>query len=230
MHIPDGFLDPKLSGGLLGAAAGVLVYCFRKVAAAVTIMVPSGALSAAGRGLGTLQTAGQRVLTQVGETQLKRMGMVAAWIFAAQMFNFPIAAGTSGHLLGGVFAGIILGPFAGTLTVSTVLLVQALFFADGGFLALGANIVNMACIGSLGGYLLYRRLTLILPETVSTAIAAWLSVILAALACSLEVGVSGTIGLKAVTGAMIRIHALIGLAEAMITVLLLKIFPQDEQP
>jgi cobalt/nickel transport system permease protein len=227
MHIPDGFLDPKLSGGLLGAAAGVLAYCLQKVVVAITAKVPSQAWATAGKGFGTIQAAGRRVLTQLGEEQLRRMGAVAGWIFAAQMFNFPIASGTSGHLIGGVFAGILLGPFAGTLVISTVLLVQAFFFTDGGMLALGANIINMAVIGSLGGYYLFTWLSKIFRETASAAIAAWFSVVLAALACSLEIGLSGTVGLREVMAAMFNIHGLIGLAEALITMILLRVFPRS---
>jgi cobalt/nickel transport system permease protein len=225
MHIPDGFLDPKMSGGLMGAATGVLGLCLAKVFRAVTAMVPRRVMAAAGNSLGNVSLAGKRVLSQIGETKLRRMGVVAAWIFAAQMCNFPILSGTSGHLIGGVFAGVVLGPFAGTVVLSLVLLVQTLFFGDGGLHALGANIINMAILGSFVGYYLYAWLKKSLPEMASVALASWGSVVLAALACSLEVGLSGTIGLRAVTAAMLPVYALIGVAEAGITILLLRFFP-----
>jgi cobalt/nickel transport system permease protein len=225
MHIPDGFLDPKMSGGLLGAAAGVLGYCLAKVFRAITAVVPERVLSAAGSSLGNISLAGKRILSKIGEAELQQMGQVAAWIFAAQMFNFPILSGTSGHLIGGVFAGIALGPCAGTLALSVVLLIQTLFFGDGGLRALGANIINMAVLGSFVGYYIYAGLKKILPEALSAGLAAWASVVLAALACSLEIGLSGTIGLGAVTGAMLKVHIVIGLVEAAATILLLRFFP-----
>jgi cobalt/nickel transport system permease protein len=227
MHIPDGFLDPKISGSLLGAAVGVLGYCLGKVLQAVTAVVPQRVLATVGNGLGNIGMAGKRILTKIGEEKLYEMGLVATWIFSAQMFNFPINSGTSGHLLGGVFAGVLLGPFAGTVVIAVVLIVQALFFADGGFMALGANIVNMAIVGTFAGYYIYTSLKKYLSEVVSVAIAAWFSVVLAAFACSLEVGLSGTIALGSVTAAMMKVHFIIGIAEATLTVLLLKLFNRE---
>lgn len=224
MHIPDGWLDPKMSGGLLGLAAAVAAYCAVKVIQAITAVVPGQVLAGIGSRLGNIRLAGRRVLTQIGEDQLGRMGTVAAWIFAAQMFNFPVASGTSGHLLGGVFAGVVLGPFAGTVVISAVLLVQALFFADGGLLALGANIVNMGLVGTFASYYFYAWLKRSLPETAGIAIAAWASVMLASLGCSLELGCSGTIGFWEVTRAMAKVHSLIGIAEAVLTLVLVRCY------
>lgn len=224
MHIPDGFLDPKISGGLLGAAAGAMAYCFAKAARVAASLVPSRVLAAAGNALGNVKSAGRLVVTEEGEKLLKKMAEVSAWIFAAQMFNFPVQSGTSGHFLGGVFAALILGPYAGALSLALVLAVQALLFADGGLAALGANIVNMAVIGSFIGYFIYLGLKKIFSENISTAIAAWISVMLAALACSLEIGFSGTIETGTITRAMLSVHAIIGLAEAFITVILVKLF------
>lgn len=229
MHIPDGFLDPKISTGLLGMAAGVLGYCFGQVMKTVTALVPQGVMAAAGNVVGALQTGSRRMVTQFGEDALRRMGMAAAWVFAAQMLNFPIGAGTSGHLIGGVFAAVLVGPFAGALVVAVVLAVQAVFFADGGMLALGANIINMAVLGSLASYFIYAGLKKAMPARVAIAIAAWCSVMLAAFACSLEIGLSGTVSLPAVTTAMLQTHALIGVAEAALTIVLLKFF-EDGTP
>ena len=220
MHIPDGFLDPKMSAGMVGVAAMAMAYCLAKVRQAVTAVMPAAAMAGVNKVLG----GGKRVLTGPGEQQLYKMGMVAALVFAAQMFNFPIESGTSGHLIGGVLAAVIAGPFAGALVVSVVLMVQMLFFADGGVMALGANIVNMAVIGSLGCYYIYYWGRKALPEWIAIAIAAWCSVFLASLMCSLQLGLSGTIELGAVSQAMLRVHALIGLAEAAITVAFVYLF------
>jgi len=227
MHIPNGFLDPKMSGGLLGMAATVLGYCLGKVMAAVTSVVPQRVMAAAGNGMANIQSAGKRVLTKIGEEKLYQMAVVAAWIFSAQMFNFPVNSGTSGHLIGGVFAAVLVGPFAGTVVVSIVLAVQSLFFGDGGLNALGANIFNMAVLGSFAGYYIYSGLKKLLPETVSIAFAAWASVVLAALACSYEIGLSGKIGLQEITWAMMKVHVVIGIAEAVITVLMLRLFAKN---
>lgn len=229
MHIPDGFLDPKTSGGLLGLAAGVLGYCLGQVMRAVTSMVPQQVLATVGKGFGNMQMAGRRMLTSLGKDKLYQMGVVAAWIFSAQMLNFPVASGTSGHLMGGVFAAVLLGPSAGAVVIAAVLLVQAIFFADGGIMALGANIVNMAVLGSFVSYYLYAGLKKFVPEILAVAVAAWLSVVMAAVACSLEISFSGTVGVREITGSMVRVHALIGIAEALITIVLLKFFRKDSQ-
>jgi cobalt/nickel transport system permease protein len=224
MHIPDGFLDPKVSGSMMGAAAVVLAYSFAKVRAAVTAHVPQEAFAAAGRVAGNIVGRGRRVLTKFGEQKIYLMGMVASLIFAAQMFNFPINQGTSGHLLGGVLAAVLLGPFAGTLVIAAVLGIQSLFFADGGFLALGANIINMAFFGALVSYYIYYLLKKILPEWASVGIAAWFSVVMAAFACSLEIGFSGTISYGLVVPSMFKVHAIIGIAEALITLAMINVF------
>jgi cobalt/nickel transport system permease protein len=145
---------------------------------------------------------------------------MAAFIFAAQMINFPVAGGTSGHLLGGALAAILLGPWAGMLVMTAVIAVQGLLFQDGGLLAMGANILNMGLLTVAVGYGLYRpfrnrkqglRLTV-------AGFAAWLSVMTGALATSLQLWLSGTVKLGIVVPAMLGIHALIGLGEALITV------------
>jgi cobalt/nickel transport system permease protein len=145
---------------------------------------------------------------------------MAAFIFAAQMINFPIAGGTSGHLLGGALAAIVLGPWAGILVMTTVVGVQALFFQDGGLVVLGANIFNMGIITALIGYGLYRAV-----ENQSkgvklalAGVAAWASVVAGALLTALQLWLSGTSALGIVMPAMLGIHALIGLGEALITV------------
>jgi cobalt/nickel transport system permease protein len=192
MHIPDGFVDPKIAYGLTGVAVAVLGYCLNKVREAVTALAPQEAFAAAGRGARNFAGRSRRVLTRLGEQKVYMMGMVAALIFAAQMFNFPVSDGTSGHLIGGVLAAVLLGPFAGTIAVAAVVIIQALFFADGGLIAMGANVVNMACLGALLGYYIYAELKKRLLEWQSIILAAWCSVMIAALATSLEIGISGT--------------------------------------
>lgn len=230
MHIPDGFLGPKTSLSLLGAAVGVLGYCFSKVLKALTVVVPKRVLATAGVNISNMYESGKLALTKFGSEKIRKMGIVAAWIFAAQMFNFPVSQGTSGHLLGGVFSAVILGPFAGTLVISIVLFVQAFFFADGGFIALGANIINMGLIGCFLSYYLYEYLKKLLKnEIIAVFIAAWASVVGAAFACSLEVGLSGRMPTLNIAKAMLGVHAIIGVAEAIITIFLLKLFKNKEE-
>lgn len=221
MHIPDGFIDPKLSAGLIGAAAGVLAYCLSRLRESLTVQSPVKALST---GLNTVTSGKGRVLSRAGENTIYKMGMVAALVFAAQMFNFPIDNGTSGHLIGGVLAAVLLGPFAGAVVISVVLAVQMLFFADGGVVALGANIVNMAFFGTIVCYYIYYAIKQVFAEWIAIAAASWASVILAAFSCGVQIGLSGTISFGEVVPAMMKVHAVIGVAEALITIVLIYIF------
>jgi len=157
------------------------------------------------------------------ERALPLLGITAAFIFAAQMFNFPIAGGTSGHLLGGVLAAVLLGPWAGTIVMAVVVAVQALLFQDGGLVVLGANIFNMGVIGTLGGYAVYRILARMMggeqrAMLPAAGIAAWLSVVAGAAAMTVELAISGTTPLAVALPAMLGTHAIIGIGEALITV------------
>jgi len=221
MHIPDGFLDPRLAGGMGIAAAGALAFAISKVKEAVTHPAAQAALAGVGGTIKTVSDKTRQTLSRFGQEYLVKMGMVSSLVFAAQMFNFPIASGTSGHLIGGVLAAVLLGPWGGFLAISAVLLVQSLFYADGGLLAIGANILNMALIGSVLGYYIYAFLKTKISPILAIAFAAWLSVVLAALACSIEVGISGTYELSKTVSAMLPVHAVIGIAEAIITIALL---------
>ena len=190
LHIPDGFLSFTVS-----------IVCW--VISAITISV-----------------AVSRSNKSLGERQIPLMGVMAAFIFAAQIINFPVAGGTSGHLLGGALAAITLGPWAGMLVMTAVIAVQALLFQDGGLLVMGANILNMGLITAAIGYGLYRGFsngnrTL---KLIVAGIAAWLSVMAGALFTSLQLWLSGTSQLQIVIPAMLTVHALIGLGEALITV------------
>jgi cobalt/nickel transport system permease protein len=195
MHIPDGFLDAR------------------------TLAV-TGALSAGG-----LAVAARQVNRTLPRNKIPLMGLSAAFVFAAQMLNFPVAGGTSGHLLGGVLAAVLIGPGAAAIVIACVLLVQALIFSDGGVLALGANIFNMSFIGAVVGYALYRSARCFLPglrgRITAVFFAAWLSTVLAALTCAGELSLSGTLAPGMVFPAMAGVHALIGIGEGLITSLVI---------
>lgn len=194
MHIPDGFLNTGTSIGGIVAAAGGLSVSVRRTA---------------------------QILE---EQQAPLAGLVAAFVFAVQMLNFPVAAGTSGHLLGGLLAAVLVGPWAGAICVAVVLIVQALLFADGGLTALGVNIVNMALLGAFGGYGVFVLLRQALPRSrtgvlVASGVAATLSVVLASIGFTIEYALGGTGGapVGTVATAMIAVHLLIGIGEGIIT-------------
>jgi cobalt/nickel transport system permease protein len=193
VHIPDGFLDTKT-------------------------VIATGLLSGVALG-GALRHAQRTFPAQ----KVPLMGLTAAFVFAAQMVNFPVLAGTSGHLMGGVLSAVLLGPAGGVLVMTSVLIVQALFFADGGLLALGANVLNMALAAPLGGYAIYASLRRLLPgqrgTIVAVAFAAWCSTVLAAVLCAGELAWSGTAPWSAAFPAMANVHMLIGLGEGVITAL-----------
>jgi cobalt/nickel transport system permease protein len=193
MHIPDGFLS--LAVALIGWALAVAAIAF----------------------------ALRQTRQQLGPKQIPLMGVLAAFIFAAQAINFPVAGGTSGHLLGGALAAVILGPWAAVLVMTSVIAVQALVFQDGGLLALGFNIVNMGILTAFAGHLVYSLTRLIGGEgrkslLTAGALGAWLSVMAGAAATAVELTVSGTTPLRVALPAMLGVHALIGLGEAAITV------------
>jgi len=196
VHIPDGFINAPTS-------------------------LAAGAVAAGGVGV-SLRRAAQTLQ----ERQAPLAGLVAAYIFAVQMLNFPVAAGTSGHLLGGVLAAVLVGPWAGCVCVAVVLVVQSLLFADGGLTALGLNITNMAVVGVFGGWAVFRLLRRVLPATrtsvvAASGIAAGVSVVLAASAFVVEYALGGTGGapVSTVLAAMVGVHTLIGIGEGVITAL-----------
>ncbi|MCL4240658.1 MAG: energy-coupling factor ABC transporter permease [Dehalococcoidia bacterium] len=165
----------------------------------------------------------RRAGAQLDERAVPLMGVMAAFIFAAQMFNFQIPGGTSGHLLGGVLAAILLGPYAGTIVMACVISVQALVFQDGGLLVLGANIFNMGIIGTFGGYWLYRLVAAALGgeekgRLPAAAIAAWSAVVAAAVLTAFQLAFSDTTSLATALVAMVGWHVIIGVGEAVITV------------
>jgi cobalt/nickel transport system permease protein len=190
MHIPDNFLSLIVS-----------IICW-----IITVCIIGVAISKTNKSL--------------GEKQIPLMGVMAAFIFSAQMINFPVLGGTSGHLLGGALAAIVLGPWAGMLVMTAVIIVQALLFQDGGLLVMGANILNMGLVTSAIGYGFYRS-TMNLSRPVKLFIAgfaAWLSVMAGASFTAVEIWLSGNAELKIILPAMLLVHSLIGFGETLITV------------
>lgn len=198
LHIPDGFLTLAIS---------IVFWVITAVSVAIAISKTNKSL---------------------GEKQVPLMGVMAAFIFAAQMLNFPVAGGTSGHFLGGALAAMVLGPWTAILVMTSVIGVQALLFQDGGLLVMGANIFNMGILTAMIGFGLYRSVSS-QGRGVRLAVAgfaAWLAVVASALLASLQLWLSGTTQLQIVVPAMLGVHVLIGLGEAVITVTALAFIEQ----
>jgi len=196
VHIPDGFIDLKTSAAFSAAAA----------------IAVGGAVKGA--------------RNQLSEQSAPLAGLTAVFIFAVQMLNFPVAAGTSGHLLGAALAMVLVGPYAATLALSVVLIIQAFLFADGGLTALGLNIFNMGVVGVWASFGIFFIIKKLLPKTkssivVASFIAALLSVPAAAAGFVLQyaIGANATFSVSTVLSAMIGTHVLIGIGEAIITAL-----------
>jgi cobalt/nickel transport system permease protein len=193
MHLPDGFLDAK------------------------TALLSSG-VAVAGVGLALRQVG-----NSVESRQMPMLGLGAAFVFAAQMLNFPIAGGTSGHLVGGVLAAILLGPSAAVLVMTCVLIVQCLMFADGGLTALGANVFNMAVVNVVGGYFVFKMLRSVIrmdqhrATVFAAAFAGWFGTVLGAVVCAGELAFSNTVPWSIAFPAMANVHMLIGIGEGLAT-------------
>jgi len=193
MHVPDGFLSTLVSLILWGVSAVAVGFSLR------------------------------RVTTQLHDRQVPLMGVLAAAVFAGQMLNFSVTGGTSGHLLGAAIVTILLGPWAAVVVLTTVVSIQALIFQDGGLLALGANLFNMAIVGVAVSYFVYTSVRRLAGNRkwsvfVGGFAAAWSSIFIASLACALELAISGTSPANLSVPAMGGIHALIGIGEGLITV------------
>lgn len=193
LHAPDGFLSAPVAGVMWAITALALALAVRRADA------------------------------NLDEKAVPLMGVMAAFVFAAQMFNFQVAGGTSGHMMGGVLVAVLLGPWAGTVVMACVIAVQALVFQDGGLVAIGANVFNMGVVGTFGGYYLYRLIAGVLGgerrgRMPAAAIAAWCSVAAAAVLISFQLALSDTASLAVALPAMVGVHALIGIGEAVITV------------
>ncbi len=192
MHAPDGFLSIPIAAAMWLVTIAVLTVAVRKTN------------------------------ESLDERAVPLMGVTAAFIFAAQMFNFQVVGGTSGHLLGGVLAAVLLGPWAATLVMACVIAVQALVFQDGGLVVMGANIFNMGVVGTLGGYYIYRAVARLLggedkARIPAAGIAAWAAVVLGSLCMAFELALSGTTPLSIALPAMVGVHLFIGIGEALIT-------------
>lgn len=195
MHIPDGFLAPPVIAGTFALSAGGIACGLRSL---------------------------NRRLT---EKHVPLLGVMGAFIFAAQMLNFPVLAGTSGHLLGAALAAILLGPWAAAVLMTCILVIQSLVFQDGGLLALGANILNMALIACLSAAYSHRALARLLPgrkgNMTAAFLSAWSSVALSAAAAALELAYSGLLPVRAALPAVTGVHMFLGLGEGTITVAVL---------
>ncbi len=191
MHIPD---------GLLSAPVIVITY-------AITVLA--------------VLYASKKLRNFPEERIPPLLGLFAAGIFAAQMVNFPIIGGVSGHLLGATLVAIILGPpHASVIVMTSVLLIQTLLFGDGGITAIGANILNMGLVGAFVGYGIYSRFRGGINETLATSLAAWFSVVLGAALASVEIGLSHSLPFLRVLALMVGYHSIIGIGEAVLTVLI----------
>ena len=193
LHIPDGFLSSWVAAGAAVPAAAVVLYALR------------------------------RANLDLDERRVPLLGVTAAFIFAVQMLNFPVAGGTSGHLLGAALAAILLGPWLAALVLTVVLTGQAFVFADGGITALGANVLCMGVIGAFGVGFLMRAARSVLPKSNLIFLGivgagSWLAVMAGAAAAAILLGLSGTVPYSTVLPAMLGVHALIGIGEAVITV------------
>lgn len=192
MHIPDGFLSVPAWGAAAGVSAGYLALATR------------------------------RLRQTMEEREIPLMGLLAAFVFAAQMLNFPVAPGASGHFLGSTLVALLFGPWQASLMMTVILLIQAFIFLDGGVTALGANILNMAIIAPWVSVLVFRLLAGRGGRRgPAIFLAAWLAVMAAALACGLELALSGTVAWQAVLPAILGWHALIGVGEGLLTPLVM---------
>jgi cobalt/nickel transport system permease protein len=193
VHIPEGFINLPTSLGAAAVAGGSVW----------------GSLRAASRDL--------------KDRLVPFAGLTAAFIFALQMLNFPVAAGTTGHLLGGALAAILLGPWLGIVAVTVVVVIQALLFADGGLVAMGLNIVNMAVITALVGWYVFRGAVKVMPRRsgllVGSLAAAWASVVVSSIGFSLQYAIGGVGGVDPilVVRSMVGVHGVIGIGEGLIT-------------
>lgn len=193
MHIPDGFLDVKTALTAAVVSAGAISYSIKQT---------------------------REVLD---DRQVPMMGVAAAFIFAAQMVNFPVAGGTSGHLIGGTLAAVTFGPWAAMLIMTAVLIIQSFVFQDGGISALGGNILLMAVVAPLIGYTVYSLLvgsgesrTRVLG---SIFVAGWISTVTASLVAAVMLSISNVVSIQVAIPAMVGWHTLIGIGEGLITVL-----------
>ncbi len=215
MHLPNDFLNPGTASALMGAAAGAFALAVAKVKLSVTkkIKILNGQLATEPQ-----TSANESIrLTNQGKEKIYAMASLASLIFALQMVNFPISGGTSGHFIGGTLAFFVLGPWPAVTIMTLVIAIQALFFADGGLMAMGANIFNMSILTILTAY----SINLIIKNKkylyLKIFISATISVLVAALGTSLVMIISQTTKFSEIVPIMLKYHTLIGLGEGLIT-------------
>src|SRR5581483_1474401 len=228
-----GIIGPSFRGCAEGLSPGMLLSCEREPAGHNKMHLPDGFLDAKTALLSSgVAAAGVGLaLRQVGASleprRMPMLGLGAAFVFAAQMLNFPIAGGTSGHLVGGVLIAILLGPNAAILVMTCVLMVQCLMFADGGLMALGANVFNMGLVNVCGGYFVFRLLQSVFrmgqqrSAVFAAAFAGWFGTVLASIFCAGELALSNTVPWSIALPAMANVHMIIGLGEGLATGLIL---------
>ncbi len=202
MHLPDGFLAAKVWIPMMGISAGTIT---------ASVMIVNRRLT---------------------ERHIPILGVLSAFVFAAQMLNFPVAGGTSGHFMGAALLAILVGPWAAVLIMTTILLVQCFVFQDGGLTALGANIFNMGIVAGFIGYYFFYAIRSLIPLNppllkgdkgglkgvfIGAGIGAWFSIIASSACCAFELALSGTVPLKVTLIAMVGTHTIIGVVEGLIT-------------
>lgn len=197
MHIPDGFLNTR-------------TWVFFDLLSAAFLILSL-----------------ERIRNKIGKMKIPLLGVVASFIFAAQLLNFPILGPTSGHLIGGALAAILLGPWVGIVVMTTVLVIQCLIFQDGGLTSLGANIFNMGILSSLVGFPVFVLIRKIIRNQaglfIGSFVAGWLSVILASLACGFELGLSQVVPVNLALTTLGVAHVVVGLGEGFITAIVVKL-------
>ncbi len=202
MHIPDGLLDPITTVVLWIVTIVIMIIGFKKI--------------------------GKSFEEEESEKLIPYIGVLAATLFAFQFVNYPVPGGTSGHLVGGTLAGVILGPWAAVIVIFMILVVQSLF-GDGGITAIGANTFNMGVIGGIVGFYIVKAIILVLNKTnmekekkvtTATAIGSYIAILLAAFMAGVEVGIGGAIPMEIIIPAMVFWHIFIGIGEAVISALI----------
>ncbi|HOW17280.1 MAG TPA: energy-coupling factor ABC transporter permease [bacterium] len=189
MHIPDGFLSLPVSAGTIALSSSYGVYCHKKIK------------------------------ENIKKQDIPLIACITAFIFAAQMLNFPVLAGTSGHFMGSTLAVFLFGPYISFFIMTIVLVMQALLFGDGGLLAIGANVLNMAVVGPLVAYFVIKYGKKVLrKESLAIFMASLLSIVTASIFCSIQVSASGIISFNKILIAMVGVHTLIGIGEGLITI------------
>ena len=221
MHLPNEYLDPKTAAGTAMAALGAVAYALTKVRQLITSPVMKTALATAGNVGKSIGGGTQRALNAFGHDYLTKMAFISALIFSAQMFNFPVSSGSSGHLIGATLAVFFLGPWGAMLSLTTVLVIQAFIYGDGGIFALGANIMNMAFFAVLCSLVIFKvSQKFNINRYIAVFLSGLSSVLLAAFICSLEIVFSGTYKFADTLTSMMSIHFLIGIGEGFITIIM----------